>query len=1277
MVTSNQDISFRYNIPVKNKFQMLESSVEIPTLPVSSLDMIQGLVRPLALGKYRTFHFVIFFDSGAPTNLVSLEVYNKYFNHVELLQDNETPPLADINGGPLKVKGKILLTFELAGTSITEEVIVAENVSLAGHILIGFPAMVRNQIILDTSRNGVTVNGNLVEFYKPVVFSSYNISTVPKVQFKSNEIPKQSKPKPCTVANINMSLEQRLGLNTVQSINLRKRIRLKAGQTAYVKCKVSHKIMDSYAITLPEEEKVKGLTVESSLHQIKDNLLIIQVTNNRDSNVNLGKGTCVCKVEIYADEIKEVDDKVNVISNVSSVTEQAKDLKKRRIVEQINNVDFHEYKTRLVDLLMKYNQIVAVKGDPLGVTDRIKHHIAIKRDIDPIFIPAYRVPYSQKEIIEQEVEKMLSQGIVEPSNSPWSFPLLVVPKKDGSNRVVVDFRRLNENTITDPYPMPSMRDLLSTIGENTVFSVIDLLQGFHQIELTEDSKELTAFNTSQGHYQYCRMPFGLKSSPVTFVRLIDNVFRGLLGKAVIAYIDDLIILGKTMEEHFQNLELVLERLQEANLKLKLSKCSFLKREVSYLGHKISKKGVEVTQEKVESIINFPTPTNKKQVKSFLGLSGFYRMFISNFAQIASPMTDLLKKDSLFLWGDSQEKAFQALKQALITSPVLILPDFTKEFYLATDASDIGIGSCLMQYGDSDRLQVIAYYSRKLNEAERKYSVTDKESLAVIESLKHFRFIIYGHKTIVMTDHSAIKYIFNNPNHSGRRARWFIIAADYDVSFKFIAGKTNKVADSLSRNFPSENVSHVRQNEALDEKMIAIHQDADNEIKRIKDFISDRQGNDKEETFIIPVDNLRLVDNLLVRDEINTNKDMCEDSFVQIIIPMSLKDRVLKMTHDDRGHPGRDETLRQAKMRYFWKTMYKDVEEYVSTCHECALHKGTSAKAPMNSFPIAQQPFERVAIDILTNLSTTPNGFKHILICVDALTRFVELIPLKSKTALECATAFHQDFILRYTSPDILISDNGLEFNNKFMSELCDIYETKKVNILPYHPASNGLAERAIRKLLDVMRQIITNNDPHWDIRLNTIQYILNTSIHQSIKMSPFKALFGITPRTPLESNHSTLVRYKEENPIQARMENFKMYRNKIQRCLKEANIVMKENQHKRATERNFEIGDIVYVKRDVITGPNYKLIPKFNGPYVIIECKFGNKYLVKHLKDKTTKLTHADKMKLRRLRDNEMDDMTEDEDMSDSEDDDNVQMSSDTRQSERLRNKARLNYQEI
>ena len=1286
-----------YSIPVQNHFDILEDEAD------SFADADRLYIRPLILATYNRYDFIIFLDTGAPKNLMSDDTYRKYFKHIEL-QKTEDLGLCDIQGGGLKVIGKIMLDFEIAGIQVTEEIFVSEGIQLAGQILLGFPAIVRHQIKIDPTVDGVIIQGRRQAFYKPGLVQAYALNPAvtqaqPRVKLKSilktrNEresrqdfsvdfSPVIGTENDRAICNVDMALlENNLSQNTVHAISSRRHIILKPNQSSILLCKVNKVANENNVITLPETQKIKGISIESSIHSVKKNTLTISIANNLDKEVNLHKGSVICDVENFKFPVVDVDEVPATVSDsIASMSQDIEELKTRRtaLESQLNQVDFPEWKPRLVALLTKYSDIVALKGDTLGVTDKIKHHISVPQNTPPIYIPAYRVPQSQKQKIETEIEKMLDQNIIEESDTPWSFPLLCVPKKDGTIRVVVDFRRLNEVTISDPYPMPSMRDLISTIGNCKIFSMLDLLSGFHQVRLDEESSNMTGFSSGSAHYRYVRMPFGLKSSPITFVRLIDSVFRGLLGKIVIAYIDDLIILGDNEDEHFRNLEIVLQRLQDANLKLKLSKCSFLKKEVTYLGHRISAQGVQVTDDKISAICNFPRPTNVKTLKSFLGVSGFYRSFIKQYAQVALPLTDLLKRDIPFVWGDSQEKAFCDLKTALTTPPVLAFPDFEKEFFMCTDASDFGLGSCLMQYDASHKLRVIGYYSRKLNEAERKYCVTDKESLAVVNSLKHFRFIIFGHKITIYTDHSAVREIFNNPNLSGKRARWFLIARDYEISIKYIPGRTNHVADALSRNFGEEQVSSVCMKHTLGVDKIIEHQNVDKDLTEIKRYLRN-PSSCQVKTFHIPIDELRLVDDLLVRDVVHTQRDMPNIAEIQIVIPTDLVPEVLKLVHNDRAHPGRDETVRQARTKYYWKSMLKDIDIYCKNCQDCASHRGQpKTPTPISLYPVPQTPFERVTIDLLTNLSTTPRGHKHILVCMDTLTRFVELIPVKTKTAEENAVAFHDNFVLRYSAPEVLISDNGLEFVNQLMKKLCSFYHVEHVNTMPYHPQGNGLAERTVRKLLDVMRHSVGNMDPNWDLRLPMFQNTLNSSIHQSIKMSPFQALYGLSPRLPFDRSNSKYLKEKDDDPISTRVRNAKRLHDTLQENLMESNIIMRERQHKIAKKVDFTEGDVVFLKKNALVGPNYKLETKYKGPYEVVEKLSMNKYSLRNCTDDSIVTAHAEKMKIfgSEREKQKKKHVTFDNMLSDNDEENDFDLEAETRRySHRLAAKQRLDYKE-
>ncbi|CAF4878033.1 unnamed protein product [Pieris macdunnoughi] len=378
---------------------------------------------------------------------------------------------------------------------------------------------------------------------------------------------------------------------------------------------------------------------------------------------------------------------------------------------------------------------------------------------------------------------MLNENIIRPSTSPWSSPIWVVPKKvDASGkqkwRVVIDYRKLNDITIGDSYPLPNITDILDKLGHSVYFTTLDLASGFHQIELESNDIPKTAFNTPYGHYEFLRMPFGLKNAPATFQRAMDSVLYGLQGERCFVFLDDIVVFASSLQEHEQKLYEVFNRLRKNGLKVQPDKCEFLRKEVAYLGHIISSEGVKPNPDKVHAVDNFPVPKSCKDIKSFLGLTGYYRRFISNFSSLTKPLTSLLKKDVPFVWGETQQSAFEECKRLLTNPPILQYPDFTKEFILTTDASLHAIGAVLSQ-GQIGKDLPIAYASRTLNKAESNYSTIERELLAIVWAVKHFRPYLFGRKFKIVTDHKPLTWLFSIKDPGSRLVRWRLKLEEYE------------------------------------------------------------------------------------------------------------------------------------------------------------------------------------------------------------------------------------------------------------------------------------------------------------------------------------------------------------------------------------------------------------------------------------------------------------------------------------------------------------------
>lgn len=461
-----------------------------------------------------------------------------------------------------------------------------------------------------------------------------------------------------------------------------------------------------------------------------------------------------------------------------------------------------EEKEAITKLVSDYSDIFHIEGNKLTFTNKVKHTIKTMDEI-PVYTKTYRYPEIHRQEVRTQIQNMLDQNIIRPSNSPWSSPIWIVPKKlDASMkrkwRIVIDYRKLNEKTIGDRYPLPNINDLLDKLGRCQYFSTLDLASGFHQIEMAEEDIPKTAFNTDNGHYEFLRMPFGLRNSPATFQRCMDNILRGIQNEICLVYLDDIIIFSTSLQEHIHRLRQVFDRLRQYQFKIQLDKSEFLRKEVAYLGHIVTPQGVKPNPDKIKSIQNFPIPKNTKQIKGFLGLLGYYRKFIKDFAKITKPLTKCLKKDATINVHDPDYvKCFEFCKTLLVNDPILQYPNFSEPFVLTTDASNIALGAVLSQGKIGSDLPV-AYASRTLNETEQNYSTIEKETLAIVWAVKYFRPYLFGKRFTIVTDHRPLQWLFSLKEPNSKLVRWRLKLEEYDYQIVYKKGSLNKNADALSR-----------------------------------------------------------------------------------------------------------------------------------------------------------------------------------------------------------------------------------------------------------------------------------------------------------------------------------------------------------------------------------------------------------------------------------------------------------------------------------------------
>ena len=820
---------------------------------------------------------------------------------------------------------------------------------------------------------------------------------------------------------------------------------------------------------------------------------------------------------------------------------------------------------------------------------------------------------------------MLREGIIEESSSPYSFPLLVVPKKNGKKRVVVDFRALNEATIRNSYPLPHIHHILDQLKDANYVSSLDLLSGFLQIPLDPESKQYCAFSLKNNHYQYCRMPFGLHSSPATFQAIMNRVLKSVIYKFAYVYLDDVLVVSKTFEQHLQHLEEVFQLLFEAGFKINWEKSHLGFPEIEYLGFVVGGGNIKVSSSKTEAIESFPTPRSCKQLRSFLGLANWYRRFIPDMATISAPLTKLLHKDVPFVWTNEHEEAISAIKQCLIEAPKLYCPDFNKQFEIWSDCSDVGIGGVILQRDEKGAENVVAFTSRVLNKAERNYSVTERECLAIIHCLETFRPYIDSVHCKVMTDHASLTWLWNIKQPTGRIARWIVRLSQFDISIEHRKGKLMTVPDTLSRAPYNLCATDIKQGfpdfpQIKDEWYLQLKKNI------ISNPVAYRQ-------FFIDGDYVfkRVLDPFL-----NTVTD-------KLYVPYDLRHRLLQSNHDSMtgGHLGFKKTFFKISRLYYWPSLKQDVREYVSSCQDCQRGKPTN-QLPIGTMNIDRdtnlQPWQIVSLDFVGSLPRTPRQNQYIIVFEDVCTKFLVARAVRQATAQAAVKVLMEDIVLEHGRPSVILVDNASQFNSRYFRENCDSLNIK-VHFTPkYCPQSNEV-ERYNRTLKQCLAIYAKDNHTSWDVHLKFVLFALRTAVSEVTGFTPAKLVFGRELRGIQElfdpvhrTRHGEFDPSKYNLTLQAELA---IIHSRVEKAVKRAKLAQGHHYNLRHRKVNFEIGDLVFRKNfphsSKIDHIAAKLSPRFVGPFKIVEKLSTDQYRLEDLSGKDEGRWHAINLKSGRL----------------------------------------------
>ncbi len=768
-----------------------------------------------------------------------------------------------------------------------------------------------------------------------------------------------------------------------------------------------------------------------------------------------------------------------------------------------------------------------------------------------------RMTEENTQIADKMLRELLTKGFIRPSRSPWGSPMFLVDKPDGGKRMVIDYRALNAATTRNRYPLPRVDELFDQLQGARYFSKLDLRTGYWQIRIAAEDVAKTAFTSRHGHFEWLVLPMGLTNAPAEFMALMETTFREELNKFVLVFLDDILVYSRTLDEHAQQLRVVLQRLREQKLYAKLSKCCFFRQEVEFLGHFVGRAGVRMVEGKVAAVERWPTPSTQKEVEQFLGLAGYYRRFIAGFSKLASPLSELcgtLKKSKSgsqrtppkkqFSWGAEQQQAFEQLKAAVVSAPCLAIPDPQRDFIVHTDASGYATGAVLMQQFDGG-LRPIAFLSKKMSKAERNYPVHEQELLAILNALKAWRHYLGGRRFTVLTDHQSLQYVGTSAMATPRQVRWAAWLSEFDFCIKYSPGKDNVAADALSRGAAGGDSESLLQQEAAagGEQLAVASLSQQQQQKQQQQQQQQEQPSERlllstiNELAPLPVRirtaaaadadyqaTLSLSTDALDARKLTRQGQLLYRDGGQLVVPNSptLRTWLLSSAHDTLlgGHHSAVATAAWLAERVWWPHMAKAAADYVRGCESCQRNKPDlrGRQGLPLSIDTPSAPWEVICMDFIGPLPRTARGHDLVMVVVDKLTRWVYYLPTRQTASAQDTFALLDRFVLaNHDTPRQIISDRDTRFTSRFWEDLWDSMRTQLKRSTAFHPQTDGQTERANRTLIEQLRSHVDEHQADWDLLLPQLQRANNSAVCFSTGFSPFEMNNGRKMRTELDA----------------------------------------------------------------------------------------------------------------------------------------------------------------
>ena len=854
--------------------------------------------------------------------------------------------------------------------------------------------------------------------------------------------------------------------------------------------------------------------------------------------------------------------------------------------------------------------------DLRGVSPSIcEHHIELEDGARPIRQRPHRLNPKYSLLVKEEIEKLINIGFIYPApHSEWVSPIVIVPKKDGRIRICQDFRKLNAVTKKDGFPLPFTDSILDTVAGHECYSFMDGFSGYNQIQIAKEDQAKTAFVTDLGIYASRVMLFGLCNGAATFQRVATLAFQDYLRIFMEIFLDDFCVFG-TKADHSSQLKKCFDKCAEFGISLNAAKCQFVVPYGKLLGHRVSKRGMYTDPDKVSKIVNLPIPTTITQVRGFLGHVSYYRRFIQNYAQLASPLTALLKKLEVGtspIWTPECDEAFIKLKEKLVLAPILVSPNWSEPFHVYVDASNVAMGCILSQKDKNNKDHPIYYASRQFIPAEKNYTTTEREALGMVYAVQKFRHYLLGYKFTFYVDHDALKYVVNKPQLSGRLARWVLLLQEFNFDIVVRPGKQHSNADFMSRlgDEMEPNGSPV-EDDVPDADLFEvdiIHTEYGDILNYLSNRTFPRDYSLKQKQALIRKSApYTLLDKTLYK--------LGQDGVLRRCIYASEVNDILQGCHSDScgGHFAGISTAQKVLLAgYWWPSLFRDAHQFARKCDPCQRVGKPSPSTAMPLIPLmALAPFEKWGIDFVGPIApaTKYGKKKYILVATDYATKWAEAMATRNDDAKTVARFLYENIISRFGCPKELISDRGTHFLNVLIEELTNRFFIKHRKTAPYHPRANGQTEKTNGLLCKILTKTISGTSTDWDEKLWSALWAYRTAYKGTTGFSPFQLVYGQEAILPIEFEIPSLRvaienKLGDEESLRARLTNLEALDEKRREAY--LNTLATQNRRKsyydsKLRPKEFKVGSLVLLYDSRFFKFPGKLQMHWIGPYEVVD----------------------------------------------------------------------------